>query len=228
MRSQRSPAYGKSRSGDGQKNQRKIVKLYNVKVMIEDELVKIWQSSPNQERIKFDKSRLMMDVQTTLDVFHQKIKYRDLMEQLAGIGVIPVFAYYAYHIPFLLTKITSVLIIFWVSYVIFRIRTAKKHKPGALTETYLEYLHKTRKYLTIQKEMLDNVLYWYILPCMILIFLFVLGPGITGRWPQIIMMWISTAALGVVIYYLNKSAVKKQFIPRLDKIDELIKVMEKV
>jgi hypothetical protein len=32
--------------------------------------------------------------------------------------------------------------------------------------------------------------------------------------------------LGIIIYFLNKNAVKKQFIPRLRKIDELIRVME--
>jgi hypothetical protein len=31
---------------------------------MEDELVKIWQSSPNTEVIKFEKSRLMVDVQS--------------------------------------------------------------------------------------------------------------------------------------------------------------------
>jgi len=40
----------------------------------------------------------------------------------------------------------------------------KKHKPGAFTETYLEYLHQTRNYLLVQKQLLDSVLYWYILP----------------------------------------------------------------
>ncbi|MEX2232101.1 MAG: hypothetical protein WD824_08075 [Cyclobacteriaceae bacterium] len=195
--------------------------------MIEDELVKIWQSSPNQERVKFEKSRLMIDVQSTLDRLHRKIKYRDLMEQIAIITTIPVFAYYAYNIPFTLTKIASVLIIAFGIYVIFRLRNAKKHKPSAFTETYLEYLYKTREYLKIQKQLVDNILYWYILPAMILMFLFILGPGITGRLPKVIKMGVLIAAVGAATYYLNKRAVKKQFMPRLEKVNELIRVMEK-
>lgn len=194
---------------------------------MEEELIKIWQSSPNQERIKFEKSRLMIDVQSSLDHFHKKIKYRDLMEQAAVIIGIPVFAYYAYSTPFILTKISSVLIILWGIYVIWRIRSAKKHKPSAFTETYLEYLYKTKEYLKIQKQMLDNVLYWYILPGMILLFLFTLGPGIAGRMPKIIKNAVLDVAFGVAIYLLNKRAVKKQFIPRLQKIEELITMMEK-
>lgn len=194
---------------------------------MEDELIKIWQSSPNQERVKFEKSRLMMEVQSTLDDLHKKIKYRDAMEQIAVIVGIPIFAYYAYHIPFVLTKIASVLIIFWGIFVIIQIRRAKRYKPSAFTETYLEYLYKTREYLKIQKQLLDSVLYWYILPAMTLIFLFILGPGIAGRLPKIVKMGVINVAIAAATYFLNKSAVKKQLIPRLEKIDALIKVMEK-
>ena len=194
--------------------------------MIEDELVKIWQSSPNQERVKFEKSRLMIDMQSTLDHLHKKIKYRDLGEQIGAMMVIPVFAYYAYSIPFMLTKVASVLIIFWAVYVIVRLRNAKKHKPSAFTETYLEYLYKSREYLKVQKQLLDNVLYWYILPAAILVFLFILGPGITGRVVKIIKLGVGNILLGVAIYFLNKRAVKKEFVPRLEKIDKLISVME--
>jgi CDP-diglyceride synthetase len=195
--------------------------------MIEDELVKIWHSSPNQERIKFEKSRLMIEVQSTVDHFHKKIRYRDLMEQIAAVVVIPVFAYYAYSIPFTLTKIASVLIIFWAVYVIIRLRNAKKHQPGAFTETYLEYLYKTREYLHIQKKLLDNVIYWYILPGMTLVLLFVMGfMGVAGKSSYIIRMSVANVVLAVAAYFLNKMAVKKQIMPRLEKIDELIKVME--
>lgn len=189
-------------------------------------MIKIWQSSPNQERIKFEKSRLMIDVQSNLDTLHRKIKYRDLAEQLGAMVGMPVFAYYAYHFPFVLTKIASVLIIVWGIYVIYRLRNARKHKPTAFTETYLQYLYKSRAYINIQMQMLDNILYWYILPAMLLMILFVLGPGIAGRLLKILKTSAGIVALSVVIYYLNKRAVKTQFIPRLEKIDRLIKVME--
>lgn len=194
--------------------------------MIEDELVKLWQSSPNQERVKFEKSRLMIDVQSSLDTFHKKIKYRDLTEQMAIILVSPVFIYYAFTIPFLLTKIASALIVLWGIYVFIRLRNAKKHKPGNFAETYLQYLYETRKYLRIQKDLVDNVFYWYVLPGMVLMFLFILGPGVSGRLQKVIQAGIGIVGLGVVLTYLNKRAVKRQFIPRLDKVEALIKVME--
>jgi hypothetical protein len=195
--------------------------------MIEDELVKIWQSSPNQERVKFEKSRLIMEVQSTVDDVHKKIKNRDLAELLAGVLIIPVFAFYAYSIPFVLTKIASVLIICWGIFVIIRLRNAKKHKPGAFTESYLDYLYKTREYLKIQMNLIDSVLNWYILPASILVLLFNMGPGIAGRLLIIVKWGAFLVVFGAIIYYLNKRTVKKQFIPRLEKIDKLIDMMEK-
>jgi hypothetical protein len=193
---------------------------------MEEELIKIWQSSPNQERIKFEKSRLMIDVQSSMDRLHRTIKYRDLRELIAVAIVITAFGYTAYAIPYPLSKVASLLIIGWAIYISIRLRNAKKHKPSAFTETYLEYLHKTKDYLLIQKQLLDNVMYWYILPGITLTMLFVLGFGIVGRSVQIIKMALLNVALAVATYFLNKRAVKKEFIPRLAKIDELINVME--
>ncbi len=194
--------------------------------MMEEELIKIWQSSPNQERIRFKKSRLIIDVQSSMDDFHKKIKHRDLREQIAAATVIPIFAFFAYSTPNLLSKVASILIIGYALFVVIRLRNAKKHKPGAFTETYLEYLHKTRDYLVIQKQLLDSVLYWYILPGMTLTMLLVFSLGVTGRLKPILKMGLLNIVLAVVTYYLNKRGVKKEIIPRMEKVDELISVLE--
>jgi hypothetical protein len=196
--------------------------------MMEEELIKIWQSSPNQERIKFEKSRLMIEMQSSMDRLHRSIKYRDLREYVAIAIIIPAMAVSAYAIPFLVTKVASLLTIGWVIYIGAKLRNAKKKKPSAFTETYLEYLHKTRDYLLLQKQMLDSVIYWYILPGISLTMLFVMGFGVTGnRLKFLIKYGLLNVALAVATYYLNKRAVKKELIPRLEKIDELIRVLEK-
>jgi hypothetical protein len=196
--------------------------------MIEEELIKIWQSSPNQERIKFEKSRLMIDVQSSIDHLHKQIMYRDLVESIAVIIVIPSFISMAYSIPYTVSKVASLLIVAWAIYVFLRLRGAKKHKPGAVTETYLKYLHKTKEYLHIQKKLLDNVIYWYILPSMIFAFLFLLGfIGAPGKLGDVMGMSAIVVSLEVTSYFLNRAAVKKQILPRLGKVDNLIHAMEK-
>jgi large-conductance mechanosensitive channel len=194
--------------------------------MMEEELIKIWQSSSNQERIKFEKSRLMLNLQTSLDEIHKKIQYRDLREYIAIGIVIPVFAYYAYSVPNLLSKVASFLIIGYALFVALKLRNAKKYKPSAFTETYLEYLHKSKEYLLHQKQLLDSVIYWYILPGIILTMLFALGLGVTDRLKPILKVAIANVVIAISIYYLNKQAVRKELVPRLSKIDELIRLME--
>lgn len=194
---------------------------------MEEELKKIWQSSPNRERVKFEKSRVLMDVQSKLDDFNKKIKYRDLRELIAIVLVVPVFAYYVYSVPFILTKIASVLIIGWGIFVALRLRNAKKHQPAKFTETYLDYLHKSRSYVVIQKHMLDTVLYWYILPAWACLSLFIAGfKDAPGKMPWIIRTELVTVVMSVAIYFLNKYAVKKQILPVLRKIDELILALD--
>ena len=194
---------------------------------MEEELIKIWQSSPNQERIKFEKSRLILDVQSSLDNFHKKIKFRDLREQLAALIVIPIFAYSFFVIPPLLTKVASILGIGYAVYVIFRLRNAKKHKPGTLTDSYLEYLKKSSQYLLIQKQLLESVIYWYILPGITVTMLFFMGFGIAGRIKPILKMAAVNVLLAVVTFLLNKRVVKIEIIPRIGKVDELIRALEK-
>lgn len=194
---------------------------------MEEELIKIWQSSPNQERIKFEKSRLMIDMQSSMDRLHRGIKYRDMREYIAIAIVIPAFGYAAIAMPFIVTKIASVFIIAWAVYIAIKLRNAKKKKPGAFTETYLDYLRKTREYLMLQKQMLDSVLYWYILPGLTLTMMFVAGVGITDRVKFIIKFAIANVVLAVATYYLNKKAVSTEIVPRLKKIDELIAVLER-
>lgn len=194
---------------------------------MEDELIRIWQSSPNQERVKFQKSRLMIDLQSSLDRFHKVIRNRDLVETIAAIMVIPIFAYYAYVIPYVLTKIASVLIGVWAVYVVIRLRKARMHKPGAFTASYQEYLHKTREYLSVQKKLLDTVLYWYLLPGFVLMLLFLMGfIGNPEKHTYVIRTGTVAFILGIFVYFLNRRAVKKHIIPRLEKVDELIKVLE--
>jgi hypothetical protein len=196
--------------------------------MMEDELIKIWHSSPNQERIKFENSRLILDMQTNLDRFHRAVKIRDLTEIGAAILVIPIFVYQVYAIPFPLSKIASGLIVVWVVYVIYLLRRAKKHKPGNYTETYIDYLHKSRKYIGVQKKLSNTILYWYILPSSFAAILFIIGGHVGGRIDtrSLIIMILGIVVMGVGIYLWNKRAIRKFIIPKQEKIKELLKVMK--
>jgi hypothetical protein len=197
-------------------------------IMTENELVKIWQSSPNQERVKFEKSRLMIDVQSSLDRFHRFVKYRDLMDTIPAIVIIPAFVYYAFIGPFTLSRIASGFIALWAVGLIIRLRKAKKNKPDTMTGTYLEYLLRNRRFLTDQKHLMDTVLYWAVIPLIALVSLFFIGVFLGRPGPPIkrALALCGNVVLGIVVYLANKWAVKKQIMPRLEKVDKLINVLE--
>ncbi len=196
--------------------------------MIEKELIKIWQSSPNQEQVKFEKSRLMIDVQANVDQFHKSMKWLYLREAIGAIVVIPIFAVYAFIFPQILTKIASVLIILWGIYILRVIQKTQKQIPLEYTTSYLEYLHQTKSYLELQKKLRDNIIYWYVSPLFSFVFLFMLGFVIDE--PNIItyIMQIGTFCFvcGGIIYLLNRISSKKFVEPKLKKVNELILTLE--
>ena len=179
--------------------------------------------------MKFEKSRLMIDVQSSLDRLHRFVKYRDLMDTIPAIMLIPVFGYYAFTGPFMLSRIASGFIAVWCIFVIFRLRKAKRSKPNSMTGTYLEYLQKNRQFLMDQKELMNTVLYWAVIPMITLVSLFFAGVFMGRPGPPIkrAIALSGNVVLGVVVYLMNKWAVKKQIMPRLEKVDALIRVMEK-
>lgn len=194
----------------------------------EDELISIWQSSSNQERIKFEKSKLILDMKSSLDRFHKTIKNRNLRELLAALIVIPIFAYYIYIIPFILSKIASFLIILFAIYVNIKLRSLNKHKPNTLTDSYINYLYQCKNYISLQKKMLETAFYWSALPVLTCAVLFILGVIINiGVQPlHLIITSVIIIGCGIFIYFYNKWYIKNQYIPKLKKMDALIRMME--
>jgi uncharacterized membrane protein len=192
--------------------------------MMEDELIKIWQSSPKVEQVKFEKSRLMLDLQSSLNRLQRSWKFMELREIIVALIVIPFFIHRAYIADEILIKIGSIWIVLSGIYIITRLTSVKKYKPNISKETYLDYLFKSKEYLSIQKKLLSTVLYWYFLPCAIGILLVFVGS--IENMQKLSLNILGLIGLGAIIYFLNKRAVKKTIQPRLEKIDELIKVME--
>ena len=195
---------------------------------MEDELIKIWQSSPKTEQVKFEKSRLMLDMKSSLDRFRRLVKYSILVEQIGVIIIIPIFLFIVYWVPPVLSKIASFLIVLWAIWYMFRLRKIKERQPKSITLNYLEYLKKNRGYLKYLKNMTDTAMYWYILPPMTGYFMFITGAHFYARGPNTFFLLTLLLGIGASIayYYYFRWIVKKIYVPRLKKIDELVKVLE--
>ncbi len=172
----------------------------------------------------------MLEMESSLDRFQKSLKYRDLVEFLNAIIVIPIFAYLTYSLPHILSKIGCLLIVLCIIYVVIKLKNLNKYKPNTLTDSYIDYLYQYKNYLSLQKKMRETAPYWYLLPLVTGVTLFILGVIAnhdTRISPRIIII-ICTIIIGCVIFicFYNAWIIKKQYIPRLKKMEELIKTME--
>ncbi len=195
--------------------------------MIEDELIKIWQSSSKQERVKFEKSKLMLELDSSLERFHIWWKNMERVNVISGwvtaLGFIPGIIW----VPYTSMKIASALIIVWVIYIGTRGKRVKKFKPSDLEETYLQYLEKTRTYLLAQKRFFETSLNWRVLTILPINLLF-----FASLWDKPLARYIAVISFlallgtGVYSYYLSKRIVKNKINPRIARVDELIKKLK--
>ncbi len=191
--------------------------------MIEDELINIWQSSSNQERLKFEKSKLMLELQSSLARLHRWWNYIERVNVISALITIPIFMAIVYWAPYTSVKIASVLVIIWSIYVGIRMSSVKKFKPSDLEENYLNYLEKTKVYLLAQKRMIETSLNWAILtiyPIVLLFFVDLLEKPL-ARYMAVVI-FLALVGVGVYEYYLSKRRVKNEINPRIASVDKLI------
>ncbi len=211
--------------------------------MLEQELKNIWKNSSKTERIKFETSRLIIDLNRKMNRFEKTIQYRDIREIASSVLGILLFGYFVYVIPFLLTKIASVFMVIWFAYVIYKFRAAKKYKSSAnLSLSFHEQLKNQKENMIQQARLLDTVLYWYLLPPFILNVIFIMGLGSPTDYS-----WANTTAnrllpltitykIGYLIFiavlyagilWLNKRAVKKGINPVIEDIERVLQQLER-
>lgn len=195
--------------------------------MIEDELIKIWQSSSNQERVKFEKSKLMIELQSSLDSLNRWWKFGVRIEIIAAFIAIPIFAFITYWIPFDTSKIASVLIILYMVFVISRLIRIKKFKPSDLESDYLKYLRKSREYLREQANLLETFKYWGMIPLYPIIFLFVFNFWeIPSKRFVIVIVFLNMLGMHIYVYFSHKKKVKNEIKPQIKRIDEVIESLK--
>jgi len=195
--------------------------------MIEDELIKIWHSSSNEERLKFEKSKLMIELQSSLGRLHRWWNYLEFIEVVSAIIGILSFTFIVYYVPFTTSKIASVLLILFLINILIQLLGIKKNKLNNLEEDYLEYLKKTKEYLEAQKRLFETSLYWGILPIYPILLLFFIGFWhILEKRYIIVITYLVAIVMGVYGCFLNKKRLKNEIMPRIDRVNELIEKLK--
>lgn len=188
--------------------------------MTDQELFDLWKAN-GPAQIRYDGSHLSKELQTSVTTLQKTIKYRDLREISVAAIMIPVFGFTAFMVPFLLSKIGAGIIVAWCLYLIIRLRKAAKKNTIDSTTSFLDHLKNASSFIVTQRRLLDSVLYWYILPCLSGVMLFFLGFDMPLT--QLLLLAAFVLVIGVVVYLLNKHAIKKTLDPLLEQVNNIIK-----
>jgi len=179
--------------------------------MLENELTLIWQQSAKAEVVKLNASDLILELDLQLKSLDKGLKKRDKREIIAAAIVIVIFGTGTIFFTGIISKIGLLLCALYGIIVIFVLRNVKKHKPDIYSLPVKDYLVNHREYLVKERNLLKNVIYWYLLPPFIGEVVFFIGQNM-GTISLIISI-IIVFSINAYIYFLNKVGVRKVFDP---------------
>ncbi len=184
--------------------------------MNNEQLKNKWDSSKND--ISINTQELLSDLKIELKKIDHAIQLRNRRETITAILLIPVFSIIAWFMPDSLSRIGALLIIPYCILVILVLRYVQKQKRSDITLPTKEFLQEHKAYLEKEKRLLDNVGWWYITPPVLSNIFIAIGL----HKP---LLFFTALVVGVAVYFINKNAVKKHFIPLLryteDNIQQL-------
>lgn len=203
--------------------------------MIEQELKEIWKHAPEQERIRFDVSKLLIDLDSKLEKLNSAIKRRDRSDLIVSIISIPMFAALFFVVPFPMTKVGILLGLLGFLWNILKRRNHMLQKlPGDPSQPFRQQLENQRTNLIQEARMMDTVLYWMLLPGFIPFAISILGLGdpiaygidhhiINQLLPMPFMYKIAYLLFAVIvftaIYWENKRQIRKTLNPMIAEIE---------
>jgi Ca2+/Na+ antiporter len=203
--------------------------------MLEQELKNIWKNSSKTAQISIETDRLVKEFDTKMTNIQKKIRKRDVREISASVFGILIFSFFAYEIPFPITKFSCFLSILWFVYVIYKFRKSNQQNTSENLSLPLkqQLVHK-KQLMQHQQKLLDSAGYWYAGPSFITNFIFIIGlrnPADYNWTNQIaeslLPLTVNAKAgtiIGLGIFYLlviwvHKIAAKRDVQPILKNIE---------
>ncbi len=204
--------------------------------MLEQELKDLWRNSPEEEKIRFDLSRLLIDLNGQLADLNARIKRRDRNDIITMLVSIPVFCYLVNIIPFPITKTGLVLAILGTIWHVFKRRNHYLRRlPVDHTKPFKEQLEVQKLNLLHEEKLMSTVLYWFLIPSFIPFAVSILGLGNPADYgwsnffvdqvlPMPLIYKLAHLMFAVivfwVIYWENNRIVKQTLKPMIKEIEE--------
>jgi hypothetical protein len=189
-----------------------------------DDARRAWQSQTMPEESKMSEDEMLQLVKRESSVFERTIARRDRREVVAGIIVAMVF------LPLLLTgpwlSRVGVLVVFAAFALIYRrLAAARRVEASERVDLSLaELLETERTKVEGQIRLLESVVSWYIVPPAVGAMLIVIGlDGLSWFTAGYALF---TLAIAVLVYWLNRLAVRHDLRPRRAQLERLIQELK--
>ncbi len=204
--------------------------------MLEEQLKEIWKDTSTKAQINFDLARLMIDLQHKTDRIEGNIRARDRREIIASLIGIVIFSYFAYEIPFPITKVACLLAVLIFIFIIYKLRRARKELVAVnMTSSFREQLQEQKIFFKNQQQLLQSVLWWYLLPPFVMNIIFIVGIGDPAAYdwsPALLDLLpitprekvgtlVSVAVFYGFVYWLNRRSAKSVYPPVIQELERV-------
>ncbi len=189
-----------------------------------DEARHVWQSQTTAEAPKISEDEMLQLVKRESSAFDRTIARRDRRELIAGIVAAILFLPLLLGGPWL--SRAGVLVVLAAFVLIYRrLGAARRVEASERMDLSLaELLETERTKVSGQIRLLESVVSWYIIPPAVGAMLIVIG--LDGLSWFTAGYTLFTLAIAVLVYWLNRLAVRHDLRPRRAQIDRLIRELK--
>ncbi|WP_020538542.1 hypothetical protein [Lewinella cohaerens] len=204
--------------------------------MLEQQLKELWKDTSTKAQINFDLARLMIDLQYKTDRIEGNIRARDRREIVASLIGIVIFSYFAYEIPFPITKVACLLAVLIFIFIIYKLRRARKEMVAVnMASSFREQLQQQKIFFKNQQQLLQSVLWWYLLPPFVMNIIFIVGIGdpVAYDWSPALLdllpitprekvgTLVTVSIFYGFVYWLNRRAAKNVYPPVIQELERV-------
>jgi Flp pilus assembly protein TadB len=183
------------------------------------EIRKVWQNQPRE-----DSMVALTNIQTMADKFRRKILWRNGIEYVASILVIAIFGFYALRFDGLLFRIGCGLVIAATVFIVYYLRTHGSPTLPKNQVTLSEHVEFFKKELAKQRDLIRNVLWWYLAPFIPGLIFFLAGiveNGLIEKGPPLPVRIAVVTAVFAAVWLLNQWRARK-LQQQIDTLDQML------
>jgi hypothetical protein len=196
--------------------------------MNDDELKKLWQQQPLRDPA-ISPAQVMSAMQNKTTQLRRTLWARDIGELVACAFVMIIFGYFFFTTPAPISRLGDLIVIGGSIFIAFKLVYARRTTPSAPAgATVVESLRAELSAVRAQSKLLGSILWWYLFPLGIGIFVCTWGSftGGLGKFVFNLIYTLGVIALYAWIYRLNQRARANQLLPVERQLESLLHAAE--